>query len=1380
MTVSGIPSGRFIALQVPRHSGRPEAFTRITRMFLPTKKPVLPILAAGLIALGVRVQAAPIAFSAADFLDEAQISTTGTLVEAVNFGTGSTNQVLNGITFTAAAASSANLAVQNGTANSNTLNYNDAIHTITGVTVAEGNALFDVFVFGNGTGSDLVTLSGLSVGVQYEFQVLFVDDRTTNSIPSRTMTVSPIGGSPIDGTGPLDYTSSNVQLVTGTFTADAATQGFDISDSAGDNVKINAYQLRSLSPPPPPGPVKVFLLGGQSNMLGGSTDENDLPVGLQGEQTDVLFYHNGLSALGNLQPGSGSTAIAFGPEITFGRTVADTYANDSFALIKYAKGGTDLENDWDPATGAEYTTFREVVTQGLAKLTEAGHEVEIVGMLWTQGERDAKQGFEAAYETNLTNFIADIRSRYGADLPFFISQLSSQQTDIPAAPLAQVRQAQANVAAADPDSHLIVTDTYGMQADNLHFTSAGQMALGDGFADAYQAMRSTPANLASMPTNSSVALDWDDNEESDFDAYLIYRKVGSGNFVLIATRSAAQSSFIDYGFDTSQDHTYRVTARDTAGNESLPAEITVAAVTPPGTLDFSPTTTANRPNIILFMADDQGWGDAGYNGHPLLQTPVLNEMAANGYVFNRFYAAAPVCSPTRASVLSGRSPLRSKVPNHGRYMRSHQEATLPRALKAAGYVTGMFGKSHIGSGQPDSPVNPSGMGFDEWVIGLNYFDNNPYLSRNGTVEHRTGETGSVAVVDDTIAFLDAHKGGNQPMFVMTWVPAPHSPHLELSSNPSLYNGDPNQGYFQEITLLDEQLGRLRQWLRDQHLEQNTLLWFCSDNGGLLAESSGGRDKKGDTWEGGLRVPGIIEWPARNLTGSTNVPAVTSDIYPTLLALTGTSVAEQPPLDGIDLRSVIEGSQPSRPAIGFWHDFQDGQSTLSDDILSAIMTKQLAGDPLPHDPARIKKDVDEFPQFAENASAGVSAWLDWPWKLHRRSATNYQLYNLETDPLEASNLAGDPAQAQRLNDMKNSLHAWQSSVMRSLNGADYAQAPLWLPLNRTSGTEVFDANGSKRGDLLGFPDATSHWVAGKHNRAVAFDGSNDLADLANTYFFPPVGANARTVTAWIKTTGSGTIAEWGNSSTSGAAWTLELDPGGRLKLDVGGGSITGQTDLRSGTWRHIAVVLPNDGSPNVTEATLYVDGAAETPSASSSRAIRTDNSAVTLGGARTGAAEISIDEFRIFPRALDASEVLAQFTATAQAGAAWHYQNFGTEGPIDWQADDDHDGRELILEYAIGSDPKLNDAGSPLFSTIINSETDRVEATFNRRKPGTHDLDHALEFSDDLVSWLLPFTEILVLDHPQLDPGLFDQVTIESVPTLEELGRMFVRMTATSP
>ncbi len=231
--------------------------------------------------------------------------------------------------------------------------------------------------------------------------------------------------------------------------------------------------------------------------------------------------------------------------------------------------------------------------------------------------------------------------------------------------------------------------------------------------------------------------------------------------------------------------------------------------------------TNKKPNIILVMADDQGWGDVGYNGHAFVQTPELDAMASDGFVFDRFYAAAPVCSPTRASVMTGRNPIRTKVPNHGRYMRPHEQ-TIAESLKEAGYVTGIFGKVHLGSGQPDSPCNPSGMGFDEWVIGLNFYDNDPYLSRNGKIEHRQGK-GSALAMDDALAFLSKHKEGDRPMFMVVWFPSPHDPHQEVPDGPSLYDGKKLAGYYREITLLNQQLGRLRRELRSMDIADNTIL-----------------------------------------------------------------------------------------------------------------------------------------------------------------------------------------------------------------------------------------------------------------------------------------------------------------------------------------------------------------------------------------------------------------------------------------------------------------------------------------------------------------------------------------------------------------------------
>jgi len=196
-------------------------------------------------------------------------------------------------------------------------------------------------------------------------------------------------------------------------------------------------------------------------------------------------------------------------------------------------------------------------------------------------------------------------------------------------------------------------------------------------------------------------------------------------------------------------------------------------------------------------------------------------------------------------------------------------------------------------------------------------------------------------------------------------PAPHDPHREVSSKPELYAGEKHQGYFQEISLVDEQLGRLRKELRKLKIHENTLLWYCSDNGGLVKASSGGREKKGSIYEGGLRVPSILEWPNHIDHKIISVPASTSDMYPTLLAITGTAVKNQPLLDGVDLSSIMAGQVKNRSnMIGFWHDFAGGQGTYSDKIIKKLMAAQQAGKKTPF-PERLLKNVNEFPHHQRN-------------------------------------------------------------------------------------------------------------------------------------------------------------------------------------------------------------------------------------------------------------------------------------------------------------------------------------------------------------------------------------------------------------------------------
>ena len=170
--------------------------------------------------------------------------------------------------------------------------------------------------------------------------------------------------------------------------------------------------------------------------------------------------------------------------------------------------------------------------------------------------------------------------------------------------------------------------------------------------------------------------------------------------------------------------------------------------------DDPPAPAPSRPNIVLCMADDQGWGDMGSSGHPVVQTPNLDAMAKQSLRFHRFYAAAPVCSPTRASVLTGRHPNRSGCFAWGHVVPG-DEWTLAEALRERGYATGHFGKWHVGSLRSGDPTSPGEQGFEEWVSSPNYYDLDPSFSDRGAVVETEGE-GSDVSVDFALRFSQHH------------------------------------------------------------------------------------------------------------------------------------------------------------------------------------------------------------------------------------------------------------------------------------------------------------------------------------------------------------------------------------------------------------------------------------------------------------------------------------------------------------------------------------------------------------------------------------------------------------------------------------------------
>ncbi|QDS88192.1 Arylsulfatase precursor [Rosistilla ulvae] len=452
-------------------------------------------------------------------------------------------------------------------------------------------------------------------------------------------------------------------------------------------------------------------------------------------------------------------------------------------------------------------------------------------------------------------------------------------------------------------------------------------------------------------------------------------------------------------------------------------------------------STATKPNIILVMADDQGWGDMAYNGHPVVKTPNFDEAAATGLRFDRFYAAAPVCSPTRASVLTGRHPNRSGVFQWGFPLRP-QETTIAEALKTAGYTTGHFGKWHLGSVRSGSPANPGAHGFDEWFSAPNFYDNDAIMSHRGKAVKTVGESSAIAV-DAAMQWIDDVRKKPEPFLAVVWFGSPHVPHQAAPEDSALYK-DQNKRmreFLGEVTGMDRAFGKLRDGLGERGLRENTILWYCSDNGALprVGSSGGHRGLKAEVYEGGLLVPAILEWPTKiDHPRTTSVRCNTTDIYPTLLDVAGVEMENQPIVDGISLLPLIEekATERSKP-MGFWNYAIRGIITPSAVWMGELYEAQQAGDDLPPDP--VSANAATIPTEPVVHALGHSAWIDGDWKLHRieeKGKATFELYDLATDPKEEKDLFAKQSKSPRVAEMQQALEAWLNSVDASYLGKDY--------------------------------------------------------------------------------------------------------------------------------------------------------------------------------------------------------------------------------------------------------------------------------------------------------------------------------------------------------
>jgi arylsulfatase A-like enzyme len=480
------------------------------------------------------------------------------------------------------------------------------------------------------------------------------------------------------------------------------------------------------------------------------------------------------------------------------------------------------------------------------------------------------------------------------------------------------------------------------------------------------------------------------------------------------------------------------------------------------------TAFAQLPNIVLLMGDDHGWEETGYSGHPYVKTPVLDEIAATGLRFDRFYAAHPTCSPTRGSVLTGRHPNRYGTFTPGWSLRP-EEVSIAHLLGRAGYLSGHFGKWHVGPIKASSPTSPGAMGFDEWLSHDNFFELNPPLSRNGGPPEIFPGEGSEVIVDEAIRFIERARNESKPFLAVVWFGSPHEPYQALPEDLALYDelpakyadrrvtltsnetglpvrrpaGEVLRERYAEITAMDRAIGKLRQFLAAEGLRDNTILLYCGDNGtpteGRLVSPL--RGWKGHNYEGGIRVPGVLEWPARISQARTSaVPVVTSDLLPTFAALTNQPLPNRP-IDGIDLLPLFDGAMQERPSPIFFWSFNTDR--LSGRRLEPWIEPELQQGTTPlvklmnDSPVRSFRNL-RHPTISEGDYTGVRAVVDGRYKLVAHDAEagslRFELFDLPEDLAEERDLSSEHPEI--VASLAEQLRAWQESVLRSLRGDDY--------------------------------------------------------------------------------------------------------------------------------------------------------------------------------------------------------------------------------------------------------------------------------------------------------------------------------------------------------
>ena len=351
---------------------------------------------------------------------------------------------------------------------------------------------------------------------------------------------------------------------------------------------------------------------------------------------------------------------------------------------------------------------------------------------------------------------------------------------------------------------------------------------------------------------------------------------------------------------------------------------------------------AAAPNFVIIFCDDLGYGDLGCYGNPTIRTPRLDQMAAEGMRFTQFYSAAPVCTPSRAALLTGRLPIRSGMASDERRVLfpdssgglPAEEVTLAEALKAQGYATACVGKWHLGHLPQFLPTRN---GFDSY-FGIPYsndmlpsaakphYQKLPLMRDEEVVETEPDQaTLTERYTEEALALVDrwTADGAKKPFFLYL---AHTMPHVPLYASEKFAGKSPRGLYGDVVETIDWSTGEILRTLREQGLAESTLVVFSSDNGPWRTQGPRGgsagllRGGKGSTFEGGVREPGIFWWPGKIKPSVTTALGSTLDLLPTLLMLAGAELPKDRPLDGFDLGPVLfDGAAGPRDTFFYYRD-----------------------------------------------------------------------------------------------------------------------------------------------------------------------------------------------------------------------------------------------------------------------------------------------------------------------------------------------------------------------------------------------------------------------------------------------------------------------------